>query len=592
MGRKSKCCKSKHESESCSKKEYDYIIIGDGAAGSLMARKLSDPITNGNCVKNPRVLVLERGANEIQQFGYPTNPLILDTKLFVASAFVNPSSTLRQLTDNPLYAQKYTVSLNSTTSNPLLLPRTYSYSTGNGWGGGSSHFYMVAYRGSKHVWDEYAAINANSTWSYNALLPVFKAIETYTPNTGGCFDPTQRGSNGPISIIQSTPGSVVAAEPVLNAFATAPNVSVGFCCDQNSATQPAIGVSSFQAYQTTPVANSVGQYRSWSHNSFLPIGTIINTDGQGLNGRKLTIKSNSLVNRILFQGTKAVGVEYISTVTSETIQVFGKQIILAAGAIQDPMILQRSGVGDATLLSSLGIPVVLANSNVGAHMNGTTNALVLYSGTTFGLPAAIVNMDLHDTSLPISDPFYYPADGVRRIYNIIFDGSIFNVPGKVGSNLGVCRSNYDGTIQITSTNPTIAPVINIDLFGDDTTGLVNGSALNKLMAATRIVEKAVTTIGATMFSPTSAVISNDGLLRDFFLKGANIQSHQLGTCRFGTSAATAVVDSRLNIFGLQNLKIADLSIYPYTIDGNPMTSAIIAGLKCVESFGVPLNPIL
>jgi choline dehydrogenase len=587
---------TKHHS--CKKREYDYIIVGDGAAGCIMARKLSDPIKKDGKCKYPNVLVLEQGENQIQQFGYPPNPTILDPKLFTVGALSDPNSTFNQLTSNPKYSFTYTGVINATTLDPILQGRTQAVNPGKGWGGGSSHFYMLAFRGTPDVWDSFAAYNNDPSWSYNAVLPIFKSLETYTPNVGGCFDADQRGSHGPISIVQNTPAELVdPTSPTVNSimkeFATNAQVGLGYTCDCNSADEPKIGTASAQNYQTTPVIDQYGQYRSWAHNSFLPIGTIINTEGKGLQDRKLTIKSNALCVRVLFKRNKAIGVEYLDTITGKKHKVYAKQIILSAGAIGNPQILQRSGVGDATLLTSLGIDVVLDNPNVGANMNNNPEGIFAFTGDVDFGPGAVITSNLHNSSLQPSDPFYYPNDGQRRAVQIVVPGDYAGFPeGTVFMGQTAFNSGYNGQVKITSTDPTTDPFIDMALFSDDTTGLVNGSLLNKLMAICYNNKVIVDSLGATQILPPAAVFASPTALADFIKGTASMQMHFVGTCRFGTSQADAVVDSNFNVFGLRNLKIADLSVYPYTVNGNPMFSALTAAVKCVESLGVPVNPIL
>lgn len=586
---------------------YDYLIVGDGSAGCIVARKMSDKVTTGGKCKWPKVCILERGSNQIQQFGYPTNPLILETNILTqTNAIIDPNSTYNQLVYGPKYAVNYVASINATTSDPILSSRQpVLYSSGNGWGGGGSHFFMAAFRGTPDVWNNYATLNGDSSWNYNSLLPTFMAIETYTPNVGGCLDTSQRGQNGPINYTQMTAASYidpssVTVDPLVLAFATAPNVGFGYTCDYNSGTEPYVGVISVQEYQTLPIDPSTGngQWRSWSHNAFIPIGTIINTNGESIGKRNLEIRSNAHADIILFSGTKAIGVRYIDLITGNPITVYANQIILSAGTMETPQILQRSGVGDPTLLASLGISVLVNNPNVGSNMEGQAGPSAVL-GTAMNIrPFFAVITDLHDDSLPPSDPFYYPADGVRRVDAPIISSNLIGFPGaSVCLFADIYQTHYGGTVQITSVNPLVPPNINLNLFADDTTGLVNGSSLNKCVKALYNLQVVAAAAGTIIVpipglspDPTDFVTPTD--LANYVKSVSTFADHQTGTCRMGTSIANGVVDSNQNVFGLQNLKIADLSIYPYTMDGNPMTSALIAGLKCVQSFGISLNPIL
>ena len=424
------------------------------------------------------------------------------------------------------------------------------------------------------------------------ILPIFKMIETYTPTSGNCFDADQRGSHGVISIIQNTPADLIdptseTVNPIVKEFAINNQVGVGYTCDYNNADQPKIGTASVQSYQTTHVINQYGQYRSWAHNSFLPIGTIINTEGKGLQGRKLTIKSNVICDKILFKSNKAIGVQYLNSITNETHKVYGKEIILCAGTIGTPQILQRSGVGDSALLSDLGIDVVLHNPNVGANMNNNPEGVFVFTGDVTNLFAALSLGNLHNSSLSPSDPFYYPNDGERRVEQILLRGDAAGFPEQsVFMGYGPFNSGYNGQVKITSTDPTVDPFIDLALFSDDTTGFVNGSLLNKMMTVCYNTKIIVDALGETVLLPPASVFDSPTFLAEFIKASTTVQTHFVGTCRFGTSINNALVDSNFNVFGLRNLKIADLSIYPYTTNGNPMYSALTAAMKCVESFGI------
>jgi choline dehydrogenase len=565
------------------KTQYDYIVVGDGASGCVLARLLSDEQPNKK-TRFPKVLVLEQGQNQIQQFGYPPNPTVLDAKIITTDSLTDPNSTFNVLTNDPKYATVYDAAINATTQDPILSGRSQTYSTGRGFGGGSTHYYTLAFRGSKVRWNSYAAYLNDSTWSYDALLPTFKSIETYTPNNGGCFDANQRGQWGPLSVIQNVPAALVdpASEDcdiIMKSFAEAPDVGVGYTCDYNSADQPAVGSASLQSYQTTPVVDGYGQYRSWAHNSFLPIGTVIDTFGKGLGDRHLQIVSNATVDRILFRGCKAVGVVYRDAVTESDVRVYANQIVMCAGTINNPCILQRSGVGSAALLNELGIKVTLDNPNVGANMNGNPAVAAAMVGDVNLGPAGMVVGDLHDDSLDPNDPFYYPNDGVRRAEISTIAGDVFSAPGLCFVDIVVFPEKCNGQVKITSQDPLVPPLIDLDMFGDDTTGLVNDSALNRLMQAIRVVKKVADNVPTPMAFPPDAVIEDDTLLADYVKEAASMQSHQVGTCRFGKDATEGVVDSKFRVFGTKNLSICDLSIYPYTVDGNPMFSTITAAKK-------------
>jgi choline dehydrogenase len=574
-------------------RRYRYIIVGDGSAGAILARKLSDP--DENCDDNS-VLVLEKGVNRIQPPGYPQNQVVFDG---------NIADNLGTLTADPMYAQLTPCQINGSTTDPILSSDpTFYYSAGLGWGGGGSHFYMLHYKGTPKVWNEYAAEAGDSSWSYNELIPIWQALETYYPHVGGCFDSAIRGSSGPIEIIQVTPDDLINPSspncaPFAAVAATDSAVGVGYSCDYNSGMRPTIGISATQLYGTLPVKNGFGTYRSWSHNSFLPIGTVIDAYGRGIDGRDLTIKSNALGNRVLFKGNKAIGVEFLDLVDGQMKKVYGDEIILSAGAIGTPQILQRSGVGDPALLNSLNIPVVVPNGNVGSNMEGHTVTTVIMTDPLLNADSTpfegfmSINSDLHDSTRSPSDPLYYPADGVRRAQILVMDGSVLGLPFPATfSDSFILDTNFQGTIKIASQDPTVEPNVDLRMYSDDTTGLVNGSTLNQQIALVFAIQKLATAAGKFIINIPPTAFASITAMADYLKATAGVAEHQVGTCRMGTSMANAVVDSDLNVFGTRRLKVADLSIYHRVTDGNPMMSAMTAALKCVQSLGVQVVPAL
>lgn len=217
-------------------------------------------------------------------------------------------------------------------------------------------------------------------------------------------------------------------------------------------------------------------------------------------------------------------------------------------------------------------------------MNGNPSAGIIFTGTVDFGPLAVLGLDLHNASLQPSDPFYYPADGTRRAVMNLASANVFGLPDEISLvDAIVFSENYNGTVTITSTDPNVAPNINLDMFSDDVTGLVNGSSLNKLMAAFYNSKVVIDALGDGLIAPPAEVFNNPTDLANFIKETSTMQMHQVGTCRFGTSQANAVVDSNFNVFGIKNLKICDLSIFPYTVDGNPMFSVLTAASKAVEA---------
>lgn len=150
---------------------FDYIIVGNGTAGALLARKLSD--ANDSCQFENKVLVIEAGYN------YDHDQFALDPDAVPPT----PTSTLLS---NPPYAFRFTYSISTSPQTcpgtpPPIPPTSAIASAAKGWGGGSMHNYMIAVRGTPHLYNDWASLSGDNRWSYNNLLPAIRAIESYFP---------------------------------------------------------------------------------------------------------------------------------------------------------------------------------------------------------------------------------------------------------------------------------------------------------------------------------------------------------------------------------------------------------------------------
>ena len=356
-------------------KQYDYIIVGNGSAGAILARKLSDNFKK-------KVLVLEVGID------HNDDPVILDPNVFTSDDLLN------KLTYDPTYSVNYPVIL----FNP---GQALSYPEGRGWGGSSMHNYLITVRPVPSDAASWASISNNDRWSYNSLLPYMIALESYFPD-GTIADPTRRGTSGPISITQSPP--ITSDQFAINA-AAASVIGPGLVVDYNNQNDPLLGYSALQQF-ITPLPNS---HRSFSSNEFLT-PDVVKPNGRGVCPRQLKIISNATVTRVLLKGkkkVKATGVEYILANNKEKVlKAHGKQIILCAGSINTPAILERSGYGDAARLKSLGIDVVVNNPNVGENLQNQYGPQGIITGSTTATPAlqGFIN----------GEPFL-PNDQIRRL---------------------------------------------------------------------------------------------------------------------------------------------------------------------------------
>lgn len=555
---------SSTSSASCDETHWDYVIVGGGTSGCALAAKLSDPDSHGKFKHS--VLVLEAGEN------LSDSPLVLVNNIF--SAIANGNSPALSTVNLTYYLE----------NDPFDV---FPYIQGRMWGGCAGHNYLLAVRGVPSVYDQWASISGDARWSYNQLLNnVMLPMEHYTPD-GTTADPSQRGLNGPLFITQTPP--LDTSDLFLNAVVSATGTQ--FTTDYNNPALGDVGVSALQQYVTPPFLGP-NSHRSFAANAYLTgdasVGTpaIVDANGNGLHGRKLKIVSNARANKVLFsKGNKATGVEYVLSPNHEKVHVVNahKKVILCTGTFEDAAILQRSGVGDPTLLGSLDIPVVFANPNVGSNMQTHVAQLAL----------------IGDATLPVNLPNYVvsyygfaPNNDTREYQSLILNGN--NLPAGISQAIGVAPNegititglnvtpHSTGTVAIISRDPFIDPVINLNLFSD---GGVNdaGSDANKAILFYNLVQDIASEAGGVVLFPTPDDYANapEALFADA-LNAIEINEHACGSCRMAANSATGVVDGKLHVFGVKDLMVASNSVVPVINTGNTSYTADVIGREAAR----------
>jgi choline dehydrogenase len=520
-----------------SRSKYDYIIVGNGTAGAVLARKLSDHRRN-------HVLVLEAGVN------LNNDPVVQNPNFLV---------NFNTLIADPKYSFTYSVPL-------FQLNQFFTYSTGRGWGGSSMHNFMTTVRGTPSIYNGWATLSGDSRWSYNNVLPYMQELEHYTSN-GSPINTTQRGTSGPLFISQ---GPAAQTDPWILAASGPAGAQVGTVIDYNDPTQGVLGFSSQQTF-TTPGINA---HRSFSANAFLPVGEVIDENGRGLHGRNLRIVSKAFANKVLFRGHRAVGIEFVVNQNGResTVRVYGRKIILSAGSVETPAILERSGIGDPAVLELLGIPVRISNSNVGNHAQNHYGVEALVLGGSKLNPALGPNI----TGFTDGRPYY--TDGIRRFqfFNIDITGTPLYLLAGV-----LLDPNSEASVHIVSTDPLVRPRIDFNMFSD---GPVTTPFTDANLATTlyRVMNNMVAAAGGTILFPpagsfadaTGTALLNDAKSPD----GLFIEDHICGTTRMATSKSIGVVDGKLRVFDAKNLYIADNGVVPIIENGNTAYTAYVIGL--------------
>lgn len=554
----------------CKCKSPDFIVVGLGTAGAVLARYLSD---------NNSVAAFEAGLN------LATDPVVLSSDFNVATS----------TWPDPKYSQDPPNTYGEI--NAPLIPSPYSL--GRMWGGSSAHNAMLTVRGSTDLWDDFAAASGNNQWKYENVLPIMKFLESYTPN-GSPANYNQRGQNGPWYIKQEAPVASVNTSTFSTTYSSV--LGVPLVDDYNDPTNGGtytapnylnvgISVNQLSATSTEP------SVRSFSVNSFLPQSIVDYTTGKGLNGRKLQIFSSATVTKVLFHGNKAIGVQYIIDGNKEKVQTMyaKKRIILCAGAIYDVAILQRSGVGDATLLNSLGIPVVVNSPNVGANLQNHFGPVALVKTPANALPPFV----LSHSFFGISDP------SLREIEVFFQRGTLLFPNLELARNLGVpvgpfgnvvslpfqlVKNNSKGDIKIVSTDPLTDPRINFKYYvGSDDPNTPGTDAYNAVQCL-RKIEAFNNIPGFSVAYPTPADYAGTDtqLYNNVVRNTVLVQAHASTSCRMGTDITNGVVDGDGNVFGTRNLMIADLSICSRISTGGTQYAPYVLALRIAKNLGANL----
>ncbi len=581
--KKTRCDKShkSRKSRKCYCDCYDYVIVGAGTGGCALARSLSDKI-NGKFQNS--VLVLEAGENLV------TDPLVLANQVLAASAMAL----------DPKYSVIYQA---------LLAPGDRgAYSDGRMLGGSSAHNGLQCYRGAPLQYDQWAAQTGEPAWEYNNLLTnIMKPFEHYTPD-GSPVNLAQRGVNGPLFITQEPP---LDGDAFMQAFAFTTNAP--FVDDLNDPTLGVVGTGANQTW-VTPTYLGPNSIRSFSANAFLTgtsapdavtpptfIPAVINPEGDGLDGRKLKVKFNTWVKRIIFDcHQNARCVEYVTSDDKQKCRKVKakKEIILCAGTVMDAAILQRSGVGDTTLLDEFNIPVVFHNPNVGQNVENHYGSVAVMSGSTIPLPrvaSAFINLS---SDPPLPAPYDYPdvderlfqlfgvnapfflSSGIRNVLGITDGISLFNINDTPMSK---------GSITIISEDPFIGPEVALNLYSDGPFDEF-GTDANKVVTWFKILKNIeINTGGAfSVLYPTPTQYGSDDELFKAAIDTNNFFTfHTSGSCRMGASPADAVCDGKLRVFGVNGLRVADCAAVPVIETGNTSYQAYIVGLQCADFI---LNP--
>ena len=529
--------------------EYDFIIVGAGSAGSVLANRLSE------CGRF-RVLVLEAGG--------PDRSLWLQVPIGYGRCYFDESVNWKYFTE----------------PEPALDGRRIYWPRGKVLGGSSSINAMVYVRGRARDFDDWSDAGAVG-WAWKEVEPIFKRIECWSKGRND-----RRGDSGPLPV-EDVSGRI--HELCQAYFKAAAQLGYERLEDYNA--EQSLGVFDYQ------LTTARGRRASASRSYVWP----------AMRRSNLQIMLRAHATRINFEGRRAVGISY-----SKGNKIFSararREVLLCGGAVNSPQLLQLSGIGPCGLLRKFGIKTLVESPNVGRNLQdhlgvdfhfrtkvptlnqslrswfGRFIVGLQYAASRRGPLSLSVNQaggfvrtggegGEPNLQLYFSPVSYTRTEGISRklMSPDPFPGML------VGFNS--CRPTSTGSVEIASANPLEHPLIRPNYLATekDVGDMIAGMRLMRRLSATpafrEIVEQEI--------SPGEDAESDEELLR--FARGAAWTIfHPCCTCRMGRNVSNSVVDASLRVHGAEGLRVADASVFPNITSGNTNAPAIMVGERASE----------